>query len=146
MQQALIDKMGTGKGDVQVMIKKDEDNHVYVFTFATSSWQDIYEMVGRFDFNIGEDQIESYEVDKTSSKWAKLLIVKVPIPWVTDEKEMDLIHEILNNWYQVERWKIFSFCPVDFDLILTAKEQPDHRLEVKAGEIAKYKNLSYRMN
>ena len=145
MQQALIDKMGTGKGDVQVMIKKDEDNHVYVFTFATSSWHEIYEMVGRFYFSVGEDQIESYKVDETSNKRVKLLIIKVLTPWLTEEKIMDLIYEILNHWHQVEKWKVFKFYPVNLDLVLTAKEPRPRRLEIKAGEVAKYEDLSYRM-
>ncbi|HEY9863570.1 MAG TPA: hypothetical protein V6D21_05260 [Candidatus Obscuribacterales bacterium] len=172
MQKALIDKMGTGKSDVQVMIEKDKDNGVYIFTFAASNgWHDIYEMVGRFYLGVGEDHIESYEVDKTSNKWAKLLIVKVPVPWTSDEKEMGLIHEILNHWFQIERWKTFSFCPVNFDLTLTSYCQEDRKdnlalknsvpdyfkkvdglwgqqnkkLEVKAGEVVKYE-ISYRMD
>lgn len=146
MQQSLIDKMGMGKSDIQVIIEEDENNHAYIFTFASSSWHEIYEMIGRFYFGIGEDQIESYEVDKTSNKWVKLLIVRVPIPWVADNKKMGLIHEILNHWYQIEKWRIFSFCPVNFDLVLTAIVPPANRLEVKAGEVCKYEGLGYAMD
>lgn len=147
MQQSLIDSMGTGKNDTQVLIEKDENSNVYVFTFASSNgWHDIYEMIGRFYYCIGEDRVESYEVDKTSNKWAKLLVVKVPIHWATNEKELDLIHEILNHWYQIEKWKVFSFCPVNFNLVLEAKQPPAYRLEVNAGEVVKYENLSYRMD
>lgn len=140
-----IERMGTGKSDIQVMIEKDWDKGFYIFTFASSKgWHDIYEMIGRFYYEIGKNQIESCEVDENSNKWAKILIVKIH-SFSFSSKE-DLIYVVLNHWYQVERWMTFSFCPVNFDITLAAKNPPFCLVTVKAGDIAKYENLSYSMD
>lgn len=107
--QAVINSVTTIEQD-------DYDSGIFTFKFPFSndSRNPIYLMIGRLYVDLGEDSIESYSVGLFEKD---VLEVKIRID--RKDQEQQNLQEVLTYWYEANDCLGFSFCPLNFDIILT---------------------------